>query len=92
MAVTPSGYVVGFAYALNYYGETVMDFTTHPLYTENAAELLKRTVAEFEGQQQPLLYIHIDDTERHVLALKAGFSNVAIVPGRYVVYSLAEKK
>ena len=86
VAVTPSGYVTGFAYALNYYGEAVMDFTTHPLYTENAAELLRRTAAEFQGPQSPLLYLHVDDAERHTIALKAGFSLVATVPGRYSIY------
>ena len=91
VAVTPSGYVVGFAYALNYYGETVLDFTTHPSYTENAAELLNRTAAEFEGPQQPLLYIHVDDTERHALALKAGFSPVATIPERYSIYQVETK-
>ena len=46
---------------------------------------------EFEGQQQPLLYIHVDDTERHALALKAGFALVATVAGRYSIYRMETK-
>ena len=87
VAVTPSGYVAGFAYALNYYGESVMDFMLHPNYMDNGAELLQRTAAEFEGDS-PLVYLHHNDLEREQLVRNAGFAKVSDVPERFAIYRM----
>ena len=90
VAATPSGYVAGFAYALNYYGESVMDFTLHPSYMDKGVELLQRTAAEFNGEP-PLLYIHPADTEREELVRAAGFRKVGEVPGRFAIYRMEKQ-
>ena len=87
VAVTPSGYIAGFAYALNYYGESVMDFTLHPYYMDKGVELLQKTAAEFSGTT-PLIYLHHDDTERAELVRNSGFVKVADVPERFAIYSM----
>ncbi len=87
VAVTPSGYVAGFAYALNYYGESVMDFMLHPNYMDNGAELLQRTAAEFKGDS-PLMYLHHNDLEREQLVRNAGFAKVSDVPERFAIYRM----
>ncbi len=86
VVATPNGYVAGFAYALNYYGESVMDFMLHPYYMDKGVELLRRTAEEFDGA--PLMYIHHADTEREELARSAGFTKVADVPERFAIYRM----
>lgn len=88
VAVNAQGVVVGYCFALNSFGEAVLDFELHPAYQSGAQELLRRTADEYQAAANaaPLLYLSPVDSERLELAQSAGFHAVANVPGRFIIF------
>lgn len=88
VADTPSGNVAGYAFAINTFGDAVLDFTVHFGYMEQAPELLRRTAEDYKAKygSEPLVFIAGTDIEREALVRAAGFKEVSKVPGHFTIF------
>ncbi|MDD5727227.1 MAG: GNAT family N-acetyltransferase [Victivallales bacterium] len=70
VAENTTGTVVGYAFALNVQGNSILDFTLHSAYINTAEKLLKATVSAYrEKFTEPLLFYTFEDDREKIAAL-----------------------
>ncbi len=86
---TPLGEVPGYAFALRFFGQDILDFGFHLNYLDTLPELLQKTAVAYQHKfsTSPVCVTAEGDVERENALRRASFVEIGGVPGKFRCFS-----
>ena len=83
-----AGAVPGYAYAVSFFGEKVLDFRFHPAYATEMPMLIRHTAAEFEEKfgSRPVCAVKTGDRERLEIMRRSGLTDCGGLDGQIQLF------